>query len=108
LFYIQFGFEFHFDQLFDMFQNHSKQKHSKEQKSKSQQKMSKNSSEENKSKTDSEEVIKSNIHSNGKEPIDPFKDNKRFKILKKIISHTCLLITVLGISFFIIFFIIRL
>jgi hypothetical protein len=66
--------------------------------------MSKNSSEENKSKTDLEEGIKSKIDSKDKEPIDPFKDNKRFKILKKIISHTCLLITVLGISFFYKFF----
>jgi hypothetical protein len=83
-----------------MSKNHSKEKDSKEEKFKSQGKMSKNSSEGNKSKTDSKESIKSSIDSKGKEPIDPFKDNKRFKILKKIISHTCLLITVLGISFY--------
>jgi hypothetical protein len=78
------------------------EKDPKEEKSESdvKEKMLKTGSEENKSKSGSEEVIELKIDSKEKKRIDPFKDNKRFKKLKKIISHTCLLITVLGISFY--------
>jgi hypothetical protein len=89
----------------------SKEKDSEEEKPESdvKEKMLKSSSEEIKTKRDSEEIkskrvseegIELNAGSQEKKRIDPFKDNKRHKILKKIISHTCLLITVLGISFF--------
>jgi hypothetical protein len=64
------------------------------------EKMLKTDSQENKPKIGSEEGIESNVGSKEEKRIDPFKDNKRFKKLKKIISHTCLLITVLGISFY--------
>jgi len=76
----------------------------KESESDVKEKMLKTGSEENKSKSGSEEVIelkrerREEVDSQEKKRIDPFKDNKRFKKLKKIISHTCLLITVLSLK----------